>query len=368
MFQDQLKSLPRGEFMLGITDLDKLHDQMLRAWVFVKQTSAAAKPPSADASPSQSTTAASSSSRPLDHRSPSDPFSLMAQKNTGLRVEDLKPPPVKRRRSVTGQSPMNEATSPATLAADVESPPKDAQSRLAKGKMPARDARVLGTEGLELYISRDTSGAPAGDVIDELALSLKRKRELDERIADPDGFIERTLRGMDRTAGGPSLLPPDLSAHLPFSYEPAIPPIIQSYSQKRLSFAGYPNAGDPALLAALAASHPIEVSPSQRPLDFDFFIDSTAAGYDEPDATEAPTPDLVVNAEPSPSSDNELEKPSTFAGLEMEPVDFGPMTGAGADAVIEDYEKWFSGSVEPELPSTFNWQGDLPAGSWHVYE
>ena len=367
MFQEQLKHLSRGEFTLGISDLEKLNDQMQRCWAFVKQTANAAMAARAAAAsavdPAQMNAVASTSTQQLSNRIATDPFSLIAQKNTGLRVEDLKPPPIKQRRSISGQSPLsrNESPSPATTT-NVESPPKDSQgTRLAKGKVPA------GKVGLKKEQSRSKLGegskdspspmAMIAEAGDEVSLSIKRKREAEELEADPDGYITRTLKGMDRSLTSPPLLPLALTSHLPFSYEPTLPPVDHSYAaSKPLSFSTYNSVdSDTPSFPTLTAP-----APPPRPFDFDFFIDSSAHGVED---DLAPTPDLVANTEPSPSSEDEKSPRSTkplFLAIDLNtaPTDqdkFGPFTGTDSSTrVVEDYTDWLNDGVE-DLPSSFTW-------------
>lgn len=341
MFQDQLNHISRGEFTLGLSDLAKLMDQMQRCWAFVKQTRATAAAQQAQQinAPSMD----SASSRPLDHRSPSDPFSLMAQKNTGLRVEDLKPPPMKLRKSISqsGQSPVISHT-------ELESPPKDGVSR-AKGKLPATRSKST---------SRD-------ETVDELSLSLKRKRELEESRNDSDNFIEKSLK-LVKTV---NLFNSSSAEQINL-----IPTAINN--QSNISFS--------QSLNSTQLRPPIEPITIQRPpLDFDFFIDSTAAGYDDDNLT-APTPDLITNTEPSPSSDDELEKSNSILATNSLPShyttnsslpstahpttsvnQFGPMTG-GNNGEVEDFEKWLQSGEN--LPNSFSWEGDeLPRGNWELF-
>ena len=373
MFQEQLKHLSRGEFTLGISDLEKLNDQMQRCWAYVKQTAntvLAARAAAASAVDTAQMNAVASTST-QQARIATDPFSLIAQENTGLRVEDLKPPPMKQRRSISGQSPLsrNESPSPATTT-NVESPPKDSQqARLGKGKLPA------GKVGLKREPSRSKLGEGSKDspgpmgVIDEggndvlqTLESLKRKREAEELEAgleaDPDGYITRTLKGMDRSLTSPPLLPLALTSHLPFSYEPTLPPLDPSFAaSKPLSFATYNSVDShPPSFTTLTTA-----APPARPFDFDFFIDSSAHGFED---DLAPTPDLVANAEPSPSSEDEKSPRSTkplFLAIDLNtaPTDqdkFGPLTGTDSSTrVVEDYSDWLNDGVE-DLPTSFSWE------------
>lgn len=341
--------------------LTQLRDMYQRTWTFIKQSH----------QPSRNASASSSSAAPTPAPTPGrqqDQFVLMAQKNAGLRVEDLKPPPMKHRRTASGQSPSVslqrlDTESPKTPQTDAESPPKGG----ARGKAPAKPRGLKEFPGsLKEGIKEPLVAAP---VVAEEAFSNKRKRELEEAEQDPDAFIERTLRGLQQPLTRSALLE-DLTSHLPVDFDPIIPPVQPS--SKPLSFSALPP--HPFPFDTLAHPQPLP-SPA---FDFDFFIDPTAAGFDDPPVQtpdlDAPTPYTGgTKEEASPPSDDEsttmqsaLARSSAYRGAETMLADFGPQTGSG-EGGVEDYEKWFAEQGVEGLPMGFAWEGELPRGVWSIY-
>lgn len=351
--------------MLDMNGLAQLRDMYQRTWTFIRQSH----------QPSRAASTSSSSAAPTPALTPGkqqDQFVLMAQKNAGLRVEDLKPPPLKHRRTASDQSPSFslqrlETESPKTPQTDAEPPPKGG----AKGKKP-RGIKAFPPGTIKEDVKESSS---ASLVVPEEAFSNKRKRELEEAEQDPEAFIERTLRGLQRPLLQSSLAK-DLTSHLPFDFDPVLPPVQPEW--KPLSFSSLPSsANNPFFYESLAHPQPLP-SPA---FDFDFFIDSSAAGFDDPPVQ---TPDLVdaatprggggVKDEASPPSDEESDMRAALAsssvyrpansGADSVLADFGPATGP-IGGVVEDYEKWFEGI--DGLPLGFAWEGELPRGVWSIY-
>lgn len=262
-------------------------------------------------------------------------------------------------------------------------------------------------------------------IVEEETLLLKRKREKEEVERDPDSFIERTLReggGSTSTTarkeehgggGSTRFLARDLTSHLPFDFEAVIPPVLES--TKPLSFSvlnssnPFPHERPPPFPPSSSSlSFPPTSSalpPPNQPLslDFDFFIDSTAAGYDLDSPVE--TPELVEGQTPntaaagknqaSPPSDDEADegrKPfpaalsygaTTATGGAVE----GKLGGGGMDTPflnsgggteggegfdlgwLEEGVDWVNAGqgVMGGLPETFRWEGELgPSGVWAI--
>lgn len=127
MFREQLALLDRREFILRINDLEKLKMQMQRCWSFVSAytsgSSSNSQPlpntelPSNVSNipvPAATTTDSASQSRP-QNMSAGTPDFVGATLKAGLTVQDLKPPPVKKRRT---ESPAG--TPPTTAAAQTQ--------------------------------------------------------------------------------------------------------------------------------------------------------------------------------------------------------------------------------------------------------
>lgn len=381
IFQDQLNLMRTNQFALDGNGLDLIKGQFEKCFNYVKQHHRASRPPTS-ADPTQAPGIAK------------DQFSLMAQKNTGLRVEDLKPPPPKRARQSSNAGTSPSMPSPSTPQNDTESPPKERATPRTKAATKARGKKGLPTPGdssnagsppiktdspryAASPLGNTASPAPAPitmlPVVEEESLVQKRQRERDEAAADPDAYIEKTLRSIDRPLEGAQLLAKDLSGRqVSFDFEPQMPPVVTAlrpYSFASLGiFGAQPNSwSNTAMASSLSAfatplAAPAATAPSApapEPFDFDIFIDSSAAGFDIDDA---PTPELRKDApgEPSPPSDDESDVRSTAGGS------YGSFTAPIAAAQIADYDKCLGGS-SLELPSTFSWSGDLPTGSWAIY-
>ncbi|BGP26742.1 ARID/BRIGHT DNA-binding domain containing protein [Rhodotorula toruloides] len=316
IFQDQIRYMASNQFALDVTGLTQLRDQFQRCWQFMRQhaTSKAAGPNSSGAQQQQ----APASSPPIKP----EQFSTAAQKS-GIRVEDLKPPPAKHRRTASAnagspsglsspQTPQTNAASPPQAGATPAAAPKkrgrskkDAAAAVA-GSSPA--AAPAGSPAATLAALRSDlikdSPSPRGIVVPappppvvEESPSLKRKREEEEIERDPDAYIEKTLKILG------SAVPSFDSFHLPgisngvapglaLSVDPAIPLVVHDPSASPLSFAVLSSSNN-----MLPTSNPLRESSfivNAEPFDFDLYIDSSAAGFD--DDIDAPTPDLIGGA------------------------------------------------------------------------
>lgn len=374
-----------GQFALSMAGLEQLRDQFQRCWSFIKHNH------------KSSVGAAGNLPRPADstpHPGPAtltsivqkDQFGLMAQKNAGLRVEDLRPPPVKHRRtasssvapSPTPQTPQNAQTpqrvqTPQTGDMTAESPRvgTGAANRGRKGKVMAESvASVVASPKLQ----------------EDEVLTLKRKRELDEAEQDPDGFIVKALKTFTSTDNGvaaTSFLSCDLTSHLPFDFDPVIPPPATNLLDiKPLSFSTLSTENTFAPPPLPTSSSTVAAAP--QPFDFDFFIDSSAAGFYEAE-TPAETPELIGGG----GKDEEASPPSDEENGKMAPSQFGSSASARGDgtkrtiitnacytpgfehdgfgdlpsATWDDFEE----SHWSGLPQGFAWEGDLPQGSWEIF-
>lgn len=294
----------------------------------------------------------------------------MAQKNSGLRVEDLKPPPVKHRRisstlnggrSPSGLSPSPaysqlDTASPRTPLTDIESPPKDsaklAGSQVNKGKGPLPSA--MGKINLKSEV-RDT---PSPIPIIEEPPSMKRKREQEEAILNPDAFIQRTLQTLSQPFDANCYLSTDITGHLPFDFDPVVPPIHPEVLPLLFSV---PNP--PVYPPVARSSLPSQSLENSFNYSFDFLIDPSASAFREIESPFANTPDLV-KTEDSPASDDGMDDLSSSLGL-GQTKRAAKVDTAEAPALL-DWEKWLVGGP-PALPSTFAWEGDLTAGTWNIY-
>jgi hypothetical protein len=346
------------QFALDVNGLESIRNQMEKCFSFVKNNQRGGRlPTSADPTQAAGLT--------------KDQFSLMAQKNTGLRVEDLKPPPSKQRKQTAGASGSSvtgspNMPSPSTPQTESESPPKDRATPRTKAKA-ARGKKALATPGdssnagsppMTTMIKTDspryaasplsfsmTSPAPMPpatlaaqpglpSVVEEIEpLSKKRQREAEEALADPDAFIEKTLLGLDKPLEGARSLAKDLgvgpgsgttfATSSAFNFEPQLPPVVAAPTPISFASFGVLAAANAQMMAAAASSwgsssssehgrHNNRVPPTSSATGtttpFDFEL------YIDPSAAgfdidDAPTPDLGSDApgEPSPPSDDELD-------------------------------------------------------------
>lgn len=329
-------------------------------------------------------------------------FVLMAQKNSALRGEDLKLPPMKHRRISSsvggvvagngmsppnlGQSPgaggINNNPSPRTPANQIEvDSPKDSSAKSGRGVTgkgtSVRGGKNMSTTGLNHEGIKNEVKTPSGPVPSvEDVLSKKRKRDQEEAINNPNAFIERTLLGLNQT----SFLPPQFnnSQSLPFDFDPVIPPVQADpspifFATPSTIFNAFTSNSNNNVTAptssAVTLSSLTLPPPSSHLYDFDFFIDSSAAGFVE--SPFANTPELIKFNEDSPPSDDELDimkmlNSTSNSGNNLSfggGVNEGSSSGMGLEETL--YSKWIEGGV-PSLPSTFSWEGsDLALGSWN---
>lgn len=441
------------QFALDMSGLTQLRDQFQRCWQFVKQHSSAARKAPSTAAPAAGT---APNTKP-------DQFVAAATKNA-IRVEDLKPPPPKHRRtgSALGTSPANTG-SPMTPSTNLTSPapttgsPATANGTKAKPPPKGRNAARKDTgptsspapglpgaspaatlQALRTDLIRD-SPSPRGIVVPpaasvaampviEEAPSLKRKREEDEIQKNPDAYIEKALSTLE--PGGFSfddfLLPgvvdgsapnsaPGSASGLALDFEPALPPVVLDASSQPLSFVSSAPNGGPSMSYA----EPVTNSNApQDALDFDFLIDSSAAGFAEPDA---PTPDLVgggggegstasaqtpatpadATATPknpptslvrSPKKQSDMSSPPKQTASDLGANDARSLEDAFFSAnglVVEDIDRWLAGGQDPQTASdlhdgkdlhhhldpkhhavpSFSWEGEptLAHDSWNFY-
>lgn len=387
LFNDQIRLIANDQFALDMSVLETLRGQFERCWNYVKLNHKASRPPTT-ADPTQAPPGMTK-----------DQFSLMAQKNAGLRVEDLKPPPVKHRRRASGSttSPAG-GFSPSTPQNEAESPPKGgATPRGSKAAPKGRSKKALdsnaGSPPVKTESPRYVAPSPAGSILPmpvvheepQEPLPLKRKREAEEAANDPDGFIERTLRtfGGGATAAASAdttkLLAKDLTSHLPFDFNPLLPPVLEG--EKTLSFLSVNGQGGE--LASFFTNNSVNTSvpPAPNPpvlpaLDWDLYIDSSAAGFDLEDVS---TPELGKDEpdEASPPSDDEREREHRHQ-LTTNPLLADSSTPSKAAALStpsfaatqeDGFDAWFSGEGfgNEALPESWAWEGQLPQGSWQIH-
>lgn len=208
-------------------------------------------------------------------------------------------------------------------------------------------------------------------VMEDIIALNKRRRELEEAEVDPDTFIERTLRDMSVSMADTTMrLAPDISRHLGYHFDPIVPlPVPDDPASRAISFTTPAPVVNPPVHPILSPDSTVE---AHRAFDFDFFIDSSAAGFDDEAVA---TPDLVGTNEESPPSDDDVLPPLTlrtvFNANAGSSNSAAPMTGIESERKVEDYERWFALGGAPveaddELPSSFSWDGDLEAGSWQT--
>ncbi|GAA6054487.1 hypothetical protein JCM3770_001013 [Rhodotorula araucariae] len=445
IFQDQIKYLGSNQFALDLAGLTQLREQFQRCWNFMKsnplgRASGVAAQGQAQAQAQGQGTSASPLVKP-------EQFNVVAQ-GRGLRVEDLKPPPVKHRRTTSGAvaSPAPGAPSPSTPQTLAGSPPQSSAGatpvlkpvkakRAGKkeasgnggiaGSSPAGASPAATLAALRSDLIKDSpspmsivvppGSAAAAPPPPEEPPALKRKREEDEIERDPDAFIEKTLRALDPSAGaafdfglsGAGMGGPGASSGLSLDLDPAIPPVVtDSSAPAPLSFTVLSSA-DPlsaSLAAADTARDGAGAALAEQPFDFDFYIDSSAAGFDTPDDhVDAPTPDLVggggSTSAPTPATPADAlaatpKAASATLGKSPAKNTVPSPTSASATAgdefaddvyysaggvVVDDVDRWLGGGggdagadadAAGKLPASFSWEGvDTPAltASWEFY-
>ncbi|BGP42523.1 hypothetical protein JCM10449v2_006534 [Rhodotorula kratochvilovae] len=418
IFQDQINYMSTSQFALDLAGLTQLREQFQRCWNFMKSNPLGRAATAAAAAGGPQPAQGTSASPPIKP----EHFNAAVQ-GRGLRVEDLKPPPVKHRRTtsgVAGASP-SAAPSPSTPQTMAGSPPQMGATPTAKpakakrsvkkeaglaGSSPAAGASPAATlAALRSDLIKD-SPSPMSIVVPPGAVqppeeppSLKRKREEEEIERDPNAFIEKTLRSLDHSAGAPfDFGLPGAGAPsatgLSLDLDPAIPPVVADSTAAPLSFTVLSSA-DP-LAASLAAADAAAAAPAEQPFDFDFYIDSSAAGFDTPDHIDAPTPDLVggggSTSAPTPATPADAlaatpkNAPASLGKSPSKHSAPSPMVTSGADdgfedayysaggVVVEDLDRWLGGSdasgAAGKLPASFSWEAvNTPAltSSWNFY-
>ncbi|BGP34390.1 hypothetical protein JCM10296v2_006210 [Rhodotorula toruloides] len=412
IFQDQIRYMATSQFALDVNGLTQLRDQFQRCWQFMRQHATS----KSNGGQQQQATASSPPIKP-------EQFSTAAQKS-GIRVEDLKPPPAKHRRTASSatagspsgipspQTPQTNAASPPQAGATPAAAPKkrsrakkDASATVA-GSSPAASA---GSPAATLAALRSDlikdSPSPRGIVIPappppvvEESPSLKRKREEEEIERDPDAYIEKTLKALGSAAPSfsfDSLLLPGMSngvaPGLALSVDPAIPPIVHDSTAPPLSFAVLSSSNNlPPTSASLKES---SLTANTEPFDFDLYIDSSAAGFD--DDIDAPTPDLIggagavsaatpatpadaIAATPqhvpaslakSPKKQASGSSPSSSSSGPSMPTDEAFYTANGV--IVDDLDQWLKGGARGASNGFSSWEAPENAldggSSWNFY-
>jgi hypothetical protein len=359
LFNDQVKHLATGQFALNTTGLEQLRDQFQRCYAFIRQNHHSTRNPPPNAIPSTSAvTLDTSIAVPNAAQARQDQFVLMAQKNSGLRVEDLKQPPLKHRRTTSFSPNTGSQGSPATLGlegisprtpiTDGDSPPKEGGRRIGNGF--GIGGVVKGMKGKSVLegLGSTAVDCPSPAAVAEEVLSTKRKRELVEAVLDPDTFIEKTLRGLVLPLGtsflsSTSSLPPssDLDPFIP-PIHPHDPPTIPSFVHS-------------VPLPAPSAAH--VPSPPASAFDFDFYIHpSLFPAFSPPQEVEVDTPELVEDPRTSSPVMDDVSTP--MATLLTKATQGTEGVGEGEE------DKWSRG--DGNLPLTFAWEGDMPVGEWSI--
>jgi hypothetical protein len=473
IFQDQLLYMKTQQFALDMSGLTQLRDQFQRCWQFVKSHAAASRRPSASGQ-------AQGGNPPIKP----DQFSAAATKNA-IRVEDLKPPPPKHRRtgSTLGASPAGTGSpitpsatltspaptgSPATTAGTAGAPPgkakgargraaastkKDANNSVAgsspaagiPGASPAATLAALRTDLIRdspsprgITIPGGTGAAAAATAAANVPMeeppTLKRKREEEEIEKNPDAFIEKTLQSLDPAVFSfdDFLLPgvvdvsappsaPGSTSGLALDFDPAVPPVVHDGSIPPLSFVSN-HTGNASTTTPNYTQTTTTTAPEE--IDFDFLIDSSAAGFAEPDA---PTPDLIggggssgggegstasAQTPATPAADQHTtatpkNAPAALAKSPKKPFETSPLAqGGGANGgvpahvdggledaffstgglVVEDIDRWLAGGAGQNAPSgagahdddadphdlkdnvpTFSWEDEAGHDAWNFY-
>lgn len=459
IFQDQLLYMKTQQFALDMSGLTQLRDQFQRCWQFVKSHAAASRRPSASGQ-------AQAGHPPIKP----DQFSAAATKNA-IRVEDLKPPPPKHRRtgSTLGASPAGTGSpitpsatltspaptgSPATTAG-TGAPPgkaKGARGRAAASTKKDTNNPVAGSSpaagipgaspaatlaALRTDLIRDSpsprgitipGGTAAATVPVEEPPTLKRKREEEEIEKNPDAFIEKTLQSLDPTVFSfdDFLLPgvvdvsappsaPGSTSGLALDFDPAVPPVVHDGSIPPLSFVSNHTGAASTTTPNYTQTTSTTTAPDE--IDFDFLIDSSAAGFAEPDA---PTPDLIgggggggegstasAQTPATPAADQHTtatpkNAPAALAKSPKKPFETSPLVQGGANGVpahvdggledaffstgglvVEDIDRWLAGGAGQNAPSrahdvgdphdlkdnvpTFSWEDEAGHDAWNFY-
>lgn len=198
----------------------------------------------------------------------------------------------------------------------------------------------------------------------EESLSLKRKREEDEAERDPNAFIEKMLKDINAVDSSSALTAPlslDLGSQLAgqATTDSFIPPVVPvNTSAQPPSFAVLASSGPPP-----ASKKPQEPTSSSDNFDFDWYIDSTAAGFDVVDdsALTAETPELVGGGgggagetPASPKLDTEtdsVKKPQTSSPTKAQDLWYSS-EGPVSDLAFDDLPPSFEWDItDPAVPS-----------------
>ncbi|BGP13477.1 hypothetical protein JCM10213_001801 [Rhodosporidiobolus nylandii] len=349
IFQDQMRHIGSGQFALDLSGLHQLKEQFQRCWTFMREHAARGRSTAGGA-------AAGQQQQQPPPGMTKEQFAATSLK-AGLKVEDLKPPPTKRRTA-------SEAGSPAASgspAAPAGSPPSQPQSGGARGR-PSAGVNVVqgkgkvptGPVGGGGGGAKKESASPAPSAVPSSAPpppppaqpaapeppSLKRKREAEEIERDPDGFVERALRRLGGIGGVRGVGGWTEQSHLGnglgldfggaaggFDAGFAIPPVIgggldSTGTEKPLSFStlasGSPYTALPPSSSFPSTSHTAAAGEAaDDAFDFSFYIDSSAAGFDLPDSPAPQTslsfPPPAESASSSPASPQDGDEAATPA-------------------------------------------------------
>jgi len=371
MFKDQLPLLEQRQFILRVSDLEKLKIQMQRCWSFVHSTAAGQhnQQNSAAAAAENGQTSSNIAPTAIAQQQPgsqqaqqpgtgqqagavsTDPASFSAALKAGIKIEDLKPPAPKHRRTTSAAGTPNAAdTSPAVttngaggtgatyaspIALDSPSPAKtdskplsalptrkpsqtgnspaatnkSAAARKAKGKAGATPssettgATPLMINSLQLAPASLQSSVPS----EQQQASLKRKRELEDAQNDPIGFSKRIFASYLDTQTGP----------------PRVEDSGDALTAELLSFLNEDmlESDQPEVRAEMASSTASKASPSKDDQSISIFLADTPASnkwpYDSMSIAE--TPELGHLDDPTKTSPPDHDSVATPADSSSNP-------------------------------------------------
>lgn len=281
-----------------------------------------------------------------------------AKLQRGLRVEDLKQPPLKRQR-VTGSgisspspaasqqapTPQQDPKTPATPA-NVSSPrPPLSAKRSATKKTLKRKPSVSKADEVKVELDKKDDKEEA-----ENALGIKlgedmvarRRLEAEAGRSDPLGFISQSWGELEKTETN------DWLAGL-------------GHDLQRAAAGGTAMVEAAALESPFPAAQPaltfVDKVEDDEAFDYSLFIDDSALSLD---TGTMPTPELVAppnaSQELSPDSDTAVSPPSPVIIATRSP----PQESVCLGESLED--QWFNGFGN----GGWKWEGDLEGGSWAI--
>lgn len=459
LFTEHVNGLKEGRFGLSITDLERVREFMTRYYNFTTSSSRAVGQPQPGQLPQQQGqqpgqqqpqqqgggSQKRGAAAPEPTTNGNDSFSQVVQRNPSLRVEDLRAPPVKQRRTNSTGSPNALGSSPAgamvpdgmspqtpATAMDITSPREGAtpargksgrgRGRPRKDGKPPRPSKVNETSPLATNmvvdspesINKKTPTASTSMAVPGPSTAPTPRDQDNAQIeSDPNAYIEKllgTANGSDgavattSAAGAPAGKMPNgleqsLTGHLDFDFEPAVPTASAeaSTSKAPLSFTNpfnVPSTMYPPTTATSVAPAAVTDALEAPPVDFDFFIDSHAAGFDIDDVE---TPELIApggrDEEASPPDSDETHQgalkarkaaftsstaPPTSTAASYAPTVGGfesalrPGRGFKDDLMLFDAEPGQSAptsaadNVAADVPLGFSWDSELPPGQWSI--